>query len=102
MKKFAIAAASLCLLVSAVSPTYAADPCEMVMCMWGKVTGNSGGDDCKGPEKAFFDKVKKEEREVFTIRNSRCQKRDVNGLQRSRSLVNSRNHQQIWPFFMSF
>ncbi|WP_210532033.1 hypothetical protein [Pantoea ananatis] len=59
MKKTVLAAASLCLLVTAVSPTYAADPCEMVMCMWGKVTGNSGGDDCKGPEKAFFDKVKK-------------------------------------------
>ncbi|WP_210461823.1 conjugal transfer protein [Pantoea ananatis] len=59
MKKTVTAAALLCLAASLTAPAHAADPCEMVMCMWGKVTGNSGGDDCKGPEKAFFDKVKK-------------------------------------------
>lgn len=57
MKKTVLAAALLCLAASLSAPAHATDPCEMVMCMWGRMTGSSGGDDCKGPEKAFFDKV---------------------------------------------
>ena len=43
MKKTAIAAALLCLTAGFSAPSFAADPCEVVLCMFGKVTGNSGG-----------------------------------------------------------
>jgi len=42
-----------------ITPVYAADACESVLCLYGKMTGNSGGSDCKAPEKAFFDIIKK-------------------------------------------
>ena len=54
MKKTAIAAALLCLTAGFSAPSFAADPCEVVLCMFGKVTGNSGGSECSSAEKAFF------------------------------------------------
>ncbi|MBW3779591.1 conjugal transfer protein [Aeromonas veronii] len=36
-------------------PARAADPCEVVICMMGKVTGQSGGDACKDAIRSFFD-----------------------------------------------
>ncbi|ECK6787650.1 conjugal transfer protein [Salmonella enterica] len=36
------------------TPVYAADPCEVVLCMYGKATGNSGGSECHSAERAFF------------------------------------------------
>ncbi|MHB9331423.1 TrbM/KikA/MpfK family conjugal transfer protein [Phytobacter ursingii] len=35
------------------------DPCVVVLCMYGKVTGNSGGGECSSPEKTFFNIIKK-------------------------------------------
>lgn len=59
MKYSAIAAAMLC--IAAVTPVYsfAAGPCEVVLCMYGKATGNSGGSECRSAERAFFNIVKK-------------------------------------------
>lgn len=37
------------------TPVRAADPCEVVLCMYGKLTGANGGGSCNSPEKAFFD-----------------------------------------------
>lgn len=54
MKKIAIAAALLCLFAGFSAPSFAADPCKVVLCMYGKVTGNSGGSECSNAEKAFF------------------------------------------------
>lgn len=54
MKKIAIAAALLCLAAGFSTPSFAADPCEVVLCMYGKVTGNSGGSECRSAEKDFF------------------------------------------------
>ncbi|ENY1827846.1 hypothetical protein ACFVMS_004456 [Salmonella enterica] len=34
-----------------LSPDYA---CKVAMCMYGEVTGNSGGSDCRNPVKKFF------------------------------------------------
>ncbi|WP_312654860.1 TrbM/KikA/MpfK family conjugal transfer protein, partial [Escherichia coli] len=39
--------------------SYATDPCEVVLCMYGKATGNSGGSECRPAEKAFFNIIKK-------------------------------------------
>ncbi|MBP2845823.1 kikA from plasmid origin [Dickeya oryzae] len=58
MKKTAIAAALLCLAAGYSVPSSAADPCEVVLCMYGKATGNSGGSECSSAEKDFFDIVK--------------------------------------------
>lgn len=54
MNKIAIAAALLCLAAGFSASSFAADPCESVLCLYGKATGNSGGSDCNGPENAFF------------------------------------------------
>lgn len=54
MKRIAIAAGLLCLSAGFSVPSFAADPCEVVLCMYGKVTGNSGGSECRSAEKAFF------------------------------------------------
>lgn len=59
MKKTAIAAALLCLAAGYSAPSSAADACEVVLCMYGKATGNSGGSECSSAERAFFDIVKK-------------------------------------------
>lgn len=59
MKKTVIAAAVLCLTAGTPIYSFAADPCEAVLCMYGKATGNSGGGECKSAEKAFFNIVKK-------------------------------------------
>lgn len=59
MKYFVIVAAMLC--IAAWTPVYsfAADPCEVVLCMYGKATGNSGRSECRSAERAFFNIIKK-------------------------------------------
>ncbi|MFN2098380.1 conjugal transfer protein [Pantoea agglomerans] len=74
MKLSATAVALLCLTASYAAPSYAKDPCATVMCMYGKVTGNSGGDDCKGPEKDFFDIVKKKKGKFQASKTSDARK----------------------------
>ena len=54
MKKTVIAAAVLCLTAGTPIYSFAADPCEVVLCMYGKATGNSGGSECSSAERAFF------------------------------------------------
>lgn len=54
MKRTAIAAGIICLASGFSAPVFAADPCEVVLCMYGKATGNSGGSECSSAEKAFF------------------------------------------------
>ncbi|WP_411566794.1 TrbM/KikA/MpfK family conjugal transfer protein (plasmid) [Pseudomonas orientalis] len=38
----------------AVSPAFAKDPCKTVLCMYGKLTGNSGGSECSSAEAEYF------------------------------------------------
>lgn len=59
MKYTTIATVMLCIAI--VPPVYcfAANPCEVVLCMYGKATGNSGGSECHSAEKTFFNIVKK-------------------------------------------
>ena len=61
MNKTVIAAAVLCMAAGTPIYSFAADPCEVVLCMYGKATGNSGGSECRSAEKAFFNIVKKRE-----------------------------------------
>ncbi|WP_049870934.1 MULTISPECIES: TrbM/KikA/MpfK family conjugal transfer protein [Enterobacteriaceae] len=39
--------------------SHAEDPCKVIMCMAGKLTGDSGGSECNSAEAAFFNIVKK-------------------------------------------
>ncbi|EAY2793978.1 conjugal transfer protein [Salmonella enterica subsp. enterica serovar Typhimurium] len=41
------------------APTYAADPCKSVFCLYGKAVGSSGGSECSSAEKDFFNILKK-------------------------------------------
>ncbi|HAT1684694.1 TPA: kikA from plasmid origin [Klebsiella oxytoca] len=59
MKKTVITATVLCLAAETPIYSFAADPCEVVLCMYGKATGNTGGSECRSAEKAFFNIVKK-------------------------------------------
>lgn len=54
MKKTVIAATVLCLTAGTPIYSFTADPCEVVLCMYGKATGNSGGSECSSAERAFF------------------------------------------------
>ena len=59
MKYSAIATAMLCIVAGTPVYSFAADPCEVVLCMYGKTNGNSGGSQCRSAERAFFTIVKK-------------------------------------------
>lgn len=59
MKNIAIAAALLCLTAGFSTPSFADDACESVLCLYGKATGNSGGNECRSAEKYFFNILKK-------------------------------------------
>lgn len=50
-----IAAGSLLYLPA----SHAEDPCKVIMCMAGKLTGDSGGSECNSAEAAFFNIVKR-------------------------------------------
>ncbi|EFI4715945.1 hypothetical protein JJL91_002611 [Salmonella enterica] len=70
-----ICAATLFIFSAAVTPAHAADACESVICLYGKMTGNSGGDECKSPEKEFFNIIKKNKygflpNKTFNARNA--------------------------------
>ncbi len=50
----------LCCGLFAAPAAFADDACKTVICMFGKLTGNSGGGDCSSPEKDYFKiKIKK-------------------------------------------
>lgn len=54
MKKTFLGAALLCLTVTLPAPVFAADACDVVVCMYGKMTGGDGGESCKSAERDFF------------------------------------------------
>ncbi len=54
MKKTVIAATVLCLTAGTPIYSFAADPCEVVLCMYGKATGYSGGVNAVQQKRAFF------------------------------------------------
>lgn len=50
-RKMAAVLFAICLLGSA---TASADSCKTVLCMYGKLTGNSGGSECSSAEADYF------------------------------------------------
>ncbi len=59
MKSIMLPAFFLCIASLLSSPAMAADTCEVVLCMYGKTTGNGGGKECSSAERTFFNIVKK-------------------------------------------
>ena len=51
-KSIAWALLAVSLLGSA--PAFAKDPCKVVLCMFGRFTGNSGGSECSSAEREYF------------------------------------------------
>ena len=43
------------IVCGAALPAAASDPCEVTLCMWGKLTGQGGGSACSGAISKFFD-----------------------------------------------
>ncbi|MCQ3844860.1 MULTISPECIES: TrbM/KikA/MpfK family conjugal transfer protein [Enterobacterales] len=59
MEKTIFSVLLLCVMASCPTSVLAADACEVVLCMYGKATGNGGGGECHSAERAFFNIVKK-------------------------------------------
>ncbi|HHH1032311.1 TPA: TrbM/KikA/MpfK family conjugal transfer protein [Yersinia enterocolitica] len=59
MKTIIFTACLFCMNLLLPSSAMAADACEIVLCLYGKTTGNSGGSECRSAERAFFNIVKK-------------------------------------------
>ncbi|EPV1413082.1 TrbM/KikA/MpfK family conjugal transfer protein [Citrobacter freundii] len=59
MKKIILSLLFLGVIASCSTSAMAADACEVVLCMYGKTTGNSGNSECHSAERAFFNIVKK-------------------------------------------
>ena len=58
MKKAISSVLLFCVIASCSTTVLAADACEVVLCMYGKTTGNSGSSECHSAERAFFNIVK--------------------------------------------
>ncbi|ELY6080739.1 conjugal transfer protein [Cronobacter sakazakii] len=59
MKKAISSVLLLCAMALCSTSVLAADACEVVLCMYGKATGNGGGSECQSAERVFFNIVKK-------------------------------------------
>ena len=53
-KTLAACAMALCAGLTANAQAGDTDACTVTLCMFGKLTGNSGGSECKSAEKKFF------------------------------------------------
>lgn len=53
-KTLAAFAMTLCAGLTANAQAGDTDACTVTLCMFGKLTGNSGGSECKSAEKKFF------------------------------------------------
>ncbi|MDY4388673.1 conjugal transfer protein [Pectobacterium aroidearum] len=59
MKTIIFTACLFCMSLLLPSSVMAADACEIVLCLYGKTTGNGGGNECQSAERSFFKVVRK-------------------------------------------
>lgn len=59
MKTILFTTCLFCMSLLLPSSVMAADACEIVLCLYGKTTGNGGGNECQFAERSFFNLVKK-------------------------------------------
>ncbi|KHN92615.1 conjugal transfer protein [Pectobacterium actinidiae] len=59
MKTIIFTTCLFCMNLLLPSPAIAADACEIVLCLYGKTTGNGGGNECQSAENYFLNVVKK-------------------------------------------
>ncbi len=72
------------------TPAFAADPCTVVLCMYGKLTGNSGGSACSNPAKAYFDIVSKKKGAINWARTAALRGQFLNGCSGADQSVNKK------------
>ncbi|EGY28666.1 hypothetical protein Rin_00013960 [Candidatus Regiella insecticola 5.15] len=65
MKKTLLSTAFLCITASVSVPAQADNACKVVICLFGKMTGTSGGAGCHSAEKQFFSLNAFKKREHF-------------------------------------
>lgn len=58
MKTILFTACLFCMNLLLPSPAISADACEIILCLYGKTTGNGGGNECQSAERSFFNIVK--------------------------------------------
>lgn len=63
-RRFFIALSVFLSLVVISNPAYASDPCEVTLCLWGKMNGSSDS-NCNSSVSKFFNIVKKGHHGVF-------------------------------------
>jgi len=66
------------LTLPSISAHASSDPCEVVLCMYGKVTGNGGSSECSSPEKDFFNIIKKNKHGFLANHTSDARKAFLN------------------------
>ncbi|MEQ6967858.1 conjugal transfer protein [Pectobacterium polaris] len=59
MKTILFTACLFCMNFLLPSSVMAANACEIVLCLYGKTTGNGRGNGCQSAESSFFNVVKK-------------------------------------------
>ncbi|MCW2483128.1 TrbM/KikA/MpfK family conjugal transfer protein [Candidatus Symbiopectobacterium sp. NZEC135] len=59
MQKHTLSTIIFCTSTLFTSSAFAADACETVLCLYGKITGSDTGSECHTAERAFFNIVKK-------------------------------------------
>ena len=64
MKKIIISFTAFIFLSQFSLPVFASDPCETVLCMFGKAMGSGGGAECTQAERDFFN-IKKTSKGSF-------------------------------------
>lgn len=59
MQKRTLSTIVFCASTLFASSAFAADACETVLCLYGKIIGSNTGSECHSAERAFFNIVKK-------------------------------------------
>ncbi|WP_336993429.1 TrbM/KikA/MpfK family conjugal transfer protein [Lelliottia amnigena] len=74
MKTILFTTCLFCMSLLLPSSVMAANACEIVLCLYGKTTGNGGGNECQSAERSFFNVVKKNRRGFHLSRTADARK----------------------------
>ncbi|WJM79950.1 conjugal transfer protein [Pectobacterium brasiliense] len=74
MKTILFTVCLFCMSLLLPSSVMAADSCEIVLCLYGKTSGNGGGNQCQSAERSFFKVVKKNRHEFHPNRTADARK----------------------------
>jgi hypothetical protein len=86
-RKMAAVLFAVCLLGST---TASADSCKTVLCMYGKLTGNSGGSECSSAEADYFNIIKKKHGDISWSRTATARGQFLNSCGGADSAINKK------------